>query len=507
MVIPLGPELKGGRFFRTKAASMAAAYTESFRDACSAGAITVPLTSITLNTPLDMRRDGVLLVEEGTVPVGNYRLAHETFRGLVASAIEEMKRRQLLSPVAVVFHPLPIKPGNRIHLHAHLIASEVPDSNRPLIAEFLEDRFGSKRVWMSEPDERGRDAFATFAYPLWRSVETDTNKLIEDDRLLAVFYHQTHGLRFVQPLGGFHEWRARNAKERAGGISTAHRQSKDGLAGGDREFGTPPLTSDETDNRSATASSSGPEKLTASADRLGHQAVDAPNSGTIDHPYPHDKQSRLTADEPTIIHGVSAVWIGQARRVIARVSHYRGWQALVSEFQLAGHISEAKRLAQCATDSLLYDTAAMPPADHHGSNHHSNVSPVSAARQPAKPRSADSAVTPKSPSQSASGKPKVPTPTADVLRPSVVDVTAAHVRLTGSDGKHEQAPKPTAKTANQRDRGADVDASTAATAGKKGPTPTKTAGAAAERTAGGPTPQASADLDGKPATPHAGTGQ
>lgn len=261
-------------------------------------------------------KTGRLLDGNGDVPVANLRELHLTACDAVQRALEELRRRELISPLVVGRHFDPLRGGAAFDWHAH-VTVELSGGHAAEVADYLRQKFGSDRIWISNEKhpEETRSLVATACYPATRLANRSYDDIA--DEYLLEFFSQVAGLRTI---------------DMAGSLRVARRTRRASAAS--QDF----ARDDSTDARAAPSEiANGPRN-----ERNVNAAAGEP-TGQAD---------QNEAAEPRLLR-IHQAYLGLSLRVVARVANYRGWADLISRYNLDRDIAEAKALAERAQHILF----------------------------------------------------------------------------------------------------------------------------------------------------------
>ncbi|WPO42531.1 hypothetical protein [Tardiphaga sp. 42S5] len=208
---PRGLHLRHSKLFNTQAA--VSAY-EMHRDIEAFEREYKPsnMVHIVLRPAINLQAgigEQMLLDEGGRCPISNLRASQRAFNNCVQRAIAELERRQLLVPLLVARHLRPLQGGESFDIHAHVVVQMEPGNGWDA-HDYLSKIFGSGRVWTSSVMEPGETcSFSrTSNYPVWRLANQDWSEVSNEN--LKEFFEQSSGLRSVDALGPFRDFRAGN---------------------------------------------------------------------------------------------------------------------------------------------------------------------------------------------------------------------------------------------------------------------------------------------------------
>lgn len=125
--------------------------------------------------------------ELGHGPVSRLRACHLAAADEIQRALEEASRRGYLVPLVIGRHADAVNGGAAFDLHTHLTPVVEPE-RLAQAAEFLRQKFGSNRVWVSKEDdpEEVRDLVATGCYSAFELANKDYDD-IQDEHLVELF--------------------------------------------------------------------------------------------------------------------------------------------------------------------------------------------------------------------------------------------------------------------------------------------------------------------------------
>lgn len=291
------------------------AYNAEFGPANIAFITIRPSTSPTSKT-------GPLLNEHGHVPLARLRECHCAAADEVQRALEEASRRSCFVPLVVGRHADAVNGGAAFDCHTHVTVILEPDQLRET-AEFLEEKFGKARVWISskEKPEEVRDLVATGCY----SARQLANKDYDDirDEHLVEFFRQSAGLRTIEVVGPLRSFR-KTRREAAHGHDSKR-------------------PSQEQDMR---------ESLPAREEL--------------------EVQTGVASAEPRVLR-VCQAYLGLSLRWVARVENYAGWDDLCARYDMTENVAYAKAFAKRA-EHYLYSNPVIPEALPSTSAHEHAVS-------------------------------------------------------------------------------------------------------------------------------------
>lgn len=273
-----------------------------------------------------------LLDKDGRCPIGNLRAGQRAFNNSVQRAIAELERRELFTPLLVARHLLPFQGGANFDVHAHIVGQVKPDDGWD-VQDYLSANFGSDRIWISSLMNPGetRSFSRTSNYPVWGQADQDWNEV--NDENLKEFFEQSSGLRSVDALGPFRDFRA--GMDSSSNAAT----TDDGDHSPDAEMFDGGQSPDAVDARDSSASSSrlfetgahpGDDEVDREDDNRGAAAADI---------------SSLLANDPArtpILYGCHFAWIGLTRRYVAQVGNYTTFDELQQHYDLDAAIAFAQ---------------------------------------------------------------------------------------------------------------------------------------------------------------------
>jgi hypothetical protein len=169
-------------------------------------------------------KTGRLLDKAGNLPLRNLGEGHRAASDDMQRALEELVRRELLVPLLVGRHADPVGGGAAFAWHGHVTVDMHPD-NAPAVDEFLKERFGENRVWVSSkkhPEEK-RSLVATLYYPASELANRSYDDISDDH--IKEFFEQSRGLRRIESLGPLRNFRAQERKDAAGVPFAEYEQS------------------------------------------------------------------------------------------------------------------------------------------------------------------------------------------------------------------------------------------------------------------------------------------
>jgi hypothetical protein len=176
------------------------------------------VVSITIRPPVDIAdENGVLMLNaDHLAPVQFYRPVHQKTSDWVQRAGEYLAKLEILDTLLIVRHPRLLGDGSVLDFHIHWTGVLIPKNGnvldqRHLLEEYLIEKFGRSRVWIS--DEPDRDFITTANYPVRRLAKLDFSKI--SSKNLAEFHRQSSGLRFVDTAGDLRTFQ--NELNRRGG--------------------------------------------------------------------------------------------------------------------------------------------------------------------------------------------------------------------------------------------------------------------------------------------------
>ena len=331
LVEPQGLRLRHSKLFNTQAA--VSAY-EMHRDIDAFERVhkVDDVVHIVLRPPLDLsdkekESEKKLLDKNGRCPITNLRAGQKAFNNSVQRAIAELERRKLLTPFLVGRHLKAFEGGAVFDLHVHVVGQLKP-SDAWAARNFLDPIFGSERVWISSvmnPGEQ-RSFSRTSKYPVWRLANQDWNEV--NDHNLKEFFEQASGLRSVEALGPF-----RNFRTAIGSISDATTYD-DGDHGFDAE-----MFDDDVNN-----SSEPPEQLIETS--AGVPRPDGVNNEDEKQDAAAADITNFLASDPVrkpVLYSTHFAWIGLTRRFVAQVGNYTTFEELQRHYDLDDAIAFARR--------------------------------------------------------------------------------------------------------------------------------------------------------------------
>lgn len=335
LIEPHGLHLRHSKLFNTQAAISAYAMhrdIEAFEAAYKPNNVVHIVLRPALN--LQARTEGgqLLLDEDGRCPIANLRISQRAFNNCVQRAIAELERKQLLTPLLVARHVRPCQGGESFDTHAHVVVQMEPDKNWD-VDDYLSKVFGSSRVWISSIMEPGeaRSFSRTSNYPVWRLANQDWSEV--NDENLKEFFEQSSGLRSVDALGPFRDFRTSNVSSPEAAICDDGDNSIDA----EEADGETLVTVDALD---AFASPDQPFEFEGPSDDRkidrGYDSRDAAAAGI----------SSLLASDPArkpILFGCHFAWIGLTRRFVAQVGNYTTFEDLQRHYDLDSAIAFARR--------------------------------------------------------------------------------------------------------------------------------------------------------------------
>jgi hypothetical protein len=356
LVEPMGRPLVNHKLFNTQAAAAAWGWMTEI-EAFSEKEQPKNIVAITLRAPRNLvaTKGGPRSLDaDGYAPIENVRFCQTALNNLVQRAVAELERLELLVPLLVVRHVRPIKGGASFDQHVHLTASVNP-KNIAKVQEIFVDIFGGDRVWNSgieHPDEK-RDFVATSSYGPWRLANTDWNQ-VDNDHLVE-FHKQITGLRSVEALGPFREFRAPQADA----------SSLDSLV---EKYSTDDVDDvDESNGRDVP--SADPADAPAFADTSTQPAVDESTTSGDTASVAACLDGLPVASVPVpVIHYIGFAWIALTRRYICTVSNFTTFHVLRSHYpELDAHIEFAKAHVESTHRYLFQPAKPENPSSYQGS--------------------------------------------------------------------------------------------------------------------------------------------
>lgn len=332
---PHGLLLRHNKLFNTQAA--VSAYEmhrdiEAFETAYKPNNVVHIVLRPALDLQVGTESGQSLLDEDGRCSIGNLRKGQKAFNNSVQRAIAELERRQLLIPLLVARHLRPLQGGESFDIHAHVVVQMEPDNGWD-VHDYLSKIFGSDRVWTSSVMEPGetRSFSRTSNYPVWRQANQDWSEV--NDENLKEFFEQSSGLRSVDALGPFRDFRTSNDSS----PETATCDDGDHSIDAEEVDGETPVTVDAHDafaSSDQTFESEGP-----SDDRKIDRGCDRRDAATAGI-------SSFLASDPArkpILFGCHFAWIGLTRRFVAQVGNYTTFEDLQRHYDLDSAIAFARR--------------------------------------------------------------------------------------------------------------------------------------------------------------------
>lgn len=333
LIEPHGLHLRHSKLFNTQAAISAYAMhrdIEAFEAAYKPNNVVHIVLRPALNLQAGTEGGQLLLDEDGRCPIANLRMSQRAFNNCVQRAIAELERKQLLTPLLVARHARPCQGGESFDIHAHVVVQMEPDKNWD-VDDYLSKVFGSSRVWISSIMEPGetRSFSRTSNYPVWRLANQDWSEV--NDENLMEFFEQSSGLRSVDALGPFRDFRMENdlgleAVAYGDGDHNANIEEFDGE------------TPDVVDARDAYASPDQPLYSEVLPHNDIDRGFDSRDAATADI-------SSFLASDPKrtpILFGCHFAWIGLTRRFVAQVGNYTTFEDLQKYYDLDAAIAFAQ---------------------------------------------------------------------------------------------------------------------------------------------------------------------
>lgn len=308
------------------------------------------IVSITIRPRRDLRDPAtgeLLLDSRGNAPLRHLRQIHKLTRTEIQGALEYMQSDgcQWLRPLVVGRHWNPLDGGAAFDLHAHVTAQIDPNYSSN-VADYLYDKFGRDRVWLSWVEEPGvrRDLVATACYPVAKLANRGFNDVA--DKYLREFFEQTTRLRRFDVVGPLRGARSKKSKSTNTGLDAeldAIAARSDVLLDAmyDDEILTP------VDEIAGTI-------VSAEAQRDRSPMVSPPESRASGTKVRTAVGDPATGRSPRLICYQFA-YIGQTLRWVARVADYTGWNDLASRYDLRRDIAYAEKLAAQVAHLLYLD--------------------------------------------------------------------------------------------------------------------------------------------------------